>query len=145
MQKDNFIKHPVDGRPMTAPPFTILGTISGIIIILLLVYFVNSKRKISKDRLTTPAKITAITPNKNDLYKIAYEFYMDEKKYTGTKTYKINNKHIADSLSKKSLPVIFISNNPEDNELLVTISDFKKYSKHFPDSLKKITGLILNL
>ncbi len=134
----------MDGRPMNGPPFTIIGLISGMVVVMLLYYFVGSNIEIGNDGLLSPAKITAITKDTGDVYKIDYEFYMDQKKYTASKKYKIDNKHLRDSLVNKNLPVIFVSNLPKKNELLITPSDFKKYSKHLPDSLKKITGLILN-
>ena len=70
---------------------------------------------------------------------VSYTFTVDNKKYTQKlERTELDYKHFELFLGK-TFPVIYDSQNPSTNRILITKSDFKRFKISIPDTLK---GLI---
>jgi hypothetical protein len=143
-QDDNYIENPIDGRPLSKPPTTIIGIVLTIIFIFLLAYSFRNDKQLKKNGITTTAKITNWRMDAKSGKHLDYEFTMDNKTYVGSKLYFGLDVYEAKSLVGKTFPVIFVSNDPDKNQLLIKSEEFIDYRVTRPDSLKQYDKLFTN-
>jgi hypothetical protein len=143
-QDDNYIENPIDGRPLTRPPRSFVAIILIIITIIILSYWLSGKKDLRRYGVMTTAKVTKWTSENNTDRVFEYVFTLDNKQQVSVKKYVDLSDVEADSLVNKTFPLIVISNNADNNDILINKKDFEKYKITQPDTLKMYDRLFTN-
>ncbi len=143
-QDDNYIENPIDGRPLTRPPRSFIAIAFIILTIILLSYWLSGKKDLRRYGVMTTAKVTKWTKENTEEKALEYVFTLDDKVHVSTKKYADLSDIEADSIVNKTFPLIVISNNADNNDILINKKDFEKYKVTQPDTLKMYDGLFTN-
>lgn len=144
-QKDRYIEHPVDGRPITPPPVSWGGIVFSLLAILSFGYWFRSQQDLKSKGILSNAKIVGWNLDAKSGIWINYQFMMNNRMYSGSRKNYTLTKLQAENMINRLFPVIFISNDPDNNELLVDSNDFKKYGVTLPNAVTiYLTGSLKN-
>lgn len=94
----------------------------------------EDKKYKEKGVLTTGNVIKVKDDYKRRPY-VYYIFSVGANTYTGKSSYPEFKANIEAELKNKSFPVIYIKNDPNDNQILISRAEFKSQGIPFPDSL----------
>jgi len=98
----------------------------------------SDTHKLANQGILTNAYIIDITTTVRGDFAINYRFIVNGKSFENQHSYSELLLRYQNNFINKIFPVIYLSQNPSINYLLVTPQSFKEYNKDFPDSLQWI-------
>ncbi|HTB53260.1 MAG TPA: hypothetical protein VK718_10860 [Ferruginibacter sp.] len=124
------------GDPKKEKIVTILVSVFfiGVITITTLLGNFNDKKLIERGVIIN-ATIYDVTSTVRGDFAVKYRFFIAGKPYESEHSYGEIISRYQSNFINKSFPMIYLSEDPSINYLLVTPNSFKKYNKDFPDSL----------
>lgn len=121
--------------------FTVVGCVVFVIVIsLFTLRLIIISDDIRRNREIGFGKIVHVNTVSNQLtkeYVVYYTLQGFVESFNGSITIRNLKKQCKDELNGRSFPVIYSTENPKHNKMLITPKDFEAYGLGYPDSLKK--------